>query len=158
MKVFDKFFTKFAYKFDKGYPDMNNAQDVLLLETLLSEVIGEKFSLEETALTPSVLSQMATLSRNNKVPRINILIDKIKNNQPLELEKSEETFTVFDPDGSKVKELENWDISKGAVRLEDKDGNIISTSKLKKSLDFGGGKVQGEELNKPIYKNQHNVP
>jgi len=47
MEVFDKFFTKFAYKFDKGYPDMNNAQDVLLLETLLSEVIGEKFSLEE---------------------------------------------------------------------------------------------------------------
>jgi hypothetical protein len=45
--VFDKFFTKFAYKFDKGYPDMNNTQDVLLLESLISEVIGEKFSLEE---------------------------------------------------------------------------------------------------------------
>jgi hypothetical protein len=47
MEVFDKFFTKFAYKFDKGYPDMKNEKDVLLLETLLSEVIGEKFSLEE---------------------------------------------------------------------------------------------------------------
>jgi len=42
--VFDKFFTKFAYKFDKGYPDMNNDQDVLLLESLISELginIGE---------------------------------------------------------------------------------------------------------------------
>ena len=47
MSIFDKFFTKFAYKFDKGYPDMNNDQDVLLLESLISEVIGEKFSLEE---------------------------------------------------------------------------------------------------------------
>ena len=47
MKVFDKFFQQYAYKFDKGYPDMNNDQDVLLLETLLSEVLGEKFSLEE---------------------------------------------------------------------------------------------------------------
>ena len=44
MKVFDKFFTKFAYKFDKGYPDMNNAQDVLLLESLLSNILGEEFN------------------------------------------------------------------------------------------------------------------
>jgi len=143
MSIFDKFFTKFAYKFDKGYPDMNNDQDVLLLESLISEVVGYKFKLSETALTPSVLSQTATLSRNNKVPRINILIDKIKNNQPLELEKSEETFIVFDPDGSKIKELENWDQSKGAVRLEDEDGNVITTSKLNKSSDFGGGKGSG---------------
>jgi len=47
MKVFDKFFQQYSYKFDKGYPDMNNTQDVLLLETLLSEVLGEKFNLEE---------------------------------------------------------------------------------------------------------------
>lgn len=47
MKVFDKFFTKFAYKFDKGYPDMDNPNDVLLLESLISEVIGERYSLEE---------------------------------------------------------------------------------------------------------------
>ena len=47
MSIFDKFFTKFAYKFNKGYPDMNNDQDVLLLESLISEAIGEKFSLEE---------------------------------------------------------------------------------------------------------------
>jgi len=38
MDIFDKFFTKFAYKFDKGYPDMNNDQDVLLLESILDEL------------------------------------------------------------------------------------------------------------------------
>ena len=42
-----KYLNKVAYKFPKGYPDMNNAQDVLLLETLMSEFLGEKFSLEE---------------------------------------------------------------------------------------------------------------
>lgn len=47
MSIFDKFFTKFAYKFDKGYPDMNNDQDVLLLESLISEAVGYKFSLKE---------------------------------------------------------------------------------------------------------------
>ena len=40
MNIFDKFFTKFAYKFPKGYPDMNNDQDVLLLESLISEAVG----------------------------------------------------------------------------------------------------------------------
>ena len=45
MDIFNKFFTKFAYKFDKGYPDMNNEQDILLLESLLSKVLGENFRL-----------------------------------------------------------------------------------------------------------------
>ena len=40
MSIFDKFFTKFAYKFDKGYPDMNNEQDVLLLESIINETSG----------------------------------------------------------------------------------------------------------------------
>jgi hypothetical protein len=48
MNPFDLFFKKYAYKFDKGYPDMGNEKDVLLLESLLSEVIGEKFQLNES--------------------------------------------------------------------------------------------------------------
>ena len=44
-----KYLNKVAYKFPKGYPDMNNDQDVLLLETLISEFLGEKFSLNESS-------------------------------------------------------------------------------------------------------------
>jgi len=47
MDVLDKFFTKYSYKFPKGYPDMNNEQDILLIESLLGDVLDEKFSLEE---------------------------------------------------------------------------------------------------------------
>ena len=50
MDTFDKFFKKFAYKFDKGYPDMNNSQDVLLLESLISEVVGKDIILENQDL------------------------------------------------------------------------------------------------------------
>jgi hypothetical protein len=50
MDIFDKFFKKFAYKFDKGYPDMNNSQDVLLLESLISEVVGKDIILENQDL------------------------------------------------------------------------------------------------------------
>jgi len=47
MDIFDKFFKKFSYKFEKGYPDMDNPTDVILLEFLISEAIGENFSLKE---------------------------------------------------------------------------------------------------------------
>jgi hypothetical protein len=48
MNIFDDFFQRFAYKFDKGYPDMNNAQDVLLLETLIEDLVGEAFNVFPT--------------------------------------------------------------------------------------------------------------
>ena len=38
MDALDLFFKKFSYKFDKGYPDMNNEQDILLLESLLNKL------------------------------------------------------------------------------------------------------------------------
>ena len=48
MNIFDKFFTKYGYKFPKGYPDMNNEQDILLLESLLEDLVGEAFSVFPT--------------------------------------------------------------------------------------------------------------
>ena len=52
MKDFDLFFKKYSYKFPKGYPDMNNEQDVLLLESLVKKHVPEfSFSiLKETLL------------------------------------------------------------------------------------------------------------
>jgi len=38
MDPITKYLNRIAYKFPKGYPDMDNDQDVLLLETLLSEI------------------------------------------------------------------------------------------------------------------------
>ena len=51
MDIFDKFFIKNAYKFPKGYPDMDNPKDVALLESLISDNIGEKFNLKEASVT-----------------------------------------------------------------------------------------------------------
>ena len=45
MDILDLFFKKYSYKFPKGYPDMNNKQDVLLLESLLGSLLKENFSL-----------------------------------------------------------------------------------------------------------------
>jgi len=54
MNIFDKFFTKFSYKFDKGYPDMDNPKDVLLLESLLSKFLEETIILEAVDKNKSI--------------------------------------------------------------------------------------------------------
>ena len=48
MDILDLFFKKYSYKFPKGYPDMNDEQDVQLLNTLLE---GLDIDLNEIILT-----------------------------------------------------------------------------------------------------------
>ncbi len=137
MNVFDKFFRKFSYKFEKGYPDMNNEQDILLLESLVSKVLGEEIKIEETALTPSELSKDATLAGGEKKPRIEILIQKIEKNQPLELNDGSK-FVVTNKE-EVLNQLKGKTRVTNAIKLIDKDGNTITTSNLKKTSEFGGG-------------------
>jgi hypothetical protein len=47
MDALDKFFKKYAYKFPKGYPDLNDEQDINLLADLL-ENLGVKLNEAET--------------------------------------------------------------------------------------------------------------
>jgi hypothetical protein len=61
MDILDKFFKKFAYKFDKGYPDMNNSQDVLLLESLF-----EKLDIE-VQLNEEVPNKKGTIQAVQKI-------------------------------------------------------------------------------------------
>jgi hypothetical protein len=60
MSIFDKFFKKFAYKFEKGYPDMDNPTDVSLLESLF-EQIGIEISLKEEVPNLSGTKQAVAL-------------------------------------------------------------------------------------------------
>ena len=95
MDILDKFFTKFAYKFPKGYPDMNNDQDVLLLESLISETIGENFSLQEKALN---FNDIAGESR--KLIRMTIIADKIREKTTFTLQDGEKEVVLFFNDPS----------------------------------------------------------
>lgn len=49
MSIFDKFLNSINYKFQKGYPDINDNQDILLLESILENIMGEKIKLAEDA-------------------------------------------------------------------------------------------------------------
>jgi hypothetical protein len=133
MNLIDKVILEWSYRTKKGYPDLNNEEDLKVFESLFG------FNLKESPLTPKELGKQ---NSKTKEERIEILIYKIKNKEPLELDGGG-TFIVHDPTGSKIAELQDWTPAKGPVTLEDKDGNTITTSKLKKSADFGGGKGSG---------------
>jgi hypothetical protein len=57
MNLFDKFFIKYGYKFPKGYPDMNNEQDILLMESILEQILGESIELKELTVDPDYRSK-----------------------------------------------------------------------------------------------------
>ena len=134
MDVLDKFFIKYSYKFDKGYPDMNNEQDVLLLEDILKKL---NIKLNETALSPFELSKDATLAGGEKKPRIEILINKIENNEELEL--NDGSKFIINNKKEALSQLKNKTRITKAITLIDRDGNKITTSNLKKTSEFGGG-------------------
>jgi len=58
MDPITKYLNSIAYKFPKGYPDMNNNQDVLLLESLLSGVLGKSIILENQELISLIKSNI----------------------------------------------------------------------------------------------------
>jgi len=134
MDVLDKFFKKFSYKFPKGYPDINDEQDMLMLEGILKEMGIE---LKETPLTPKELSKDASFSGGIKTPRIEILINKIEKGEELELVDGSKF--IVDNKEEVLNQLKGWTQEKGAIILIDKEGNQISTSKLLKTSEFGGG-------------------
>lgn len=134
MNIIDRVILEWSYKTKKGYPDINNKEDMEIFESMFG------FNLNETPLTPKELGKQ---NSKTKEERIDILIHKIQNKEPLELDKSEDTFLVYDPRGEKVAELEDWSVDKGPVKLFNREGESITTSKLKKSADFGGGKGSG---------------
>jgi len=147
MDIFDKFFKKFAYKFDKGYPDMNNSQDVLLLESLF-----EKLGIDLNENDFNGLTFYDLKKRGG--PRFGVIANKIKDGSPFELVGGESTPLQFiDPShletfaSTDVEAIKN--LAKGTnvntfKFFKDDANNQYSISDLLKNKEFGGkGKGSG---------------
>ncbi len=140
MNVFDKFFKKFAYKFDKGYPDLTNTQDILLLESILLNEFG--IDLDE-GFNPLKFYDLQKYGG----PRLKIIDNKIEGGSPFDLVNGEQVvllynkpeykdlFTNSDIEGLKA-------ISKTNINafpfFVDKDGQTYSIGDLLKTKEFGG--------------------
>lgn len=140
MNVFEKFLNNISYKFTKGYPDMNNEQDILIIESELRQLGVE-------AKIPSTTSSEA--------------IDYIKNKYNLSQDNfdlmSSKTFKILLPSNFKLSRTEllsdleknpdfkfdNNSIGSGSSigRLKYKDSVIIYIKFKDKQGQFSSGKI-----------------
>lgn len=78
MDILDKFFKKYSYKFPKGYPDINNKQDILLLEHLISNILNENIKLNEVKNPYENLSDTAKETAEELMKNFDLTKDNIK--------------------------------------------------------------------------------
>jgi hypothetical protein len=67
MNIFEQFLNKISHKFPKGYPDMNNEQDISLLENLVSDVLDEAFTVfpkSEDEIENSKIKQLYSIVKS----------------------------------------------------------------------------------------------
>jgi hypothetical protein len=69
MNVFDKFFQRYSYKFPKGYPDMNDPNDISLLENIL-EKLGVNLKKTEIYESAIDLLNKDILSKDKKITKL----------------------------------------------------------------------------------------
>ena len=176
--VFDKFFTKFAYKFDKGYPDMDNPTDVILLESLISELgvnIGEVENLEtinedtkgKATLFESALIKAWYELKGEEVPEGNaptkdlaaLTTEMIEDAKDIlkqtKLTGGSEAYQL----GSASAGLSSFWKSHGAVNTTPKTDIIIDGKKI--SLKVGPSQLMsgaGKELTATFYAALKNTP
>ena len=142
-----------AYKFPKGYPDMNDDQDVLLLESLISEVIGEKFCLEEgtkvqnhnTAKDNIINSPggkkagLVSMSNPYRIGNRN----KIQSNEFIEIIKSIYPETEVEVVGKGIDDNKSGKFN--LFKFKTEDGDI--------ALYLAGGGNEGEKYEQDFIKN-----
>ena len=60
MDILDKFLRKVSYKFPKGYPDINNEQDMIMLEGMLKALLKEAPSSDAKEAIDILKSKLGT--------------------------------------------------------------------------------------------------
>lgn len=154
MDVFNKFLECFSYKFPKGYPDINDKQDVLLLESILSNM-GIEISLWEAKLPFENLSLKAQEIAKEIAEKLDIPLENIKSaskNRILILtdEKRDPFFTQLEDMGFE-RDVNISGSSQGGVKNQ--DGIEIIIKPLSKQGALSAGKQNEDKFN--ILINSH---
>jgi hypothetical protein len=93
MDILDIFLNKYSYKFPKGYPDMNNEQDILIMEGILSELgIDEeedKQKEEKPDYDGEILNLLTTLSDEETKKKVISYLNKINKKEDKDEDKLE---------------------------------------------------------------------
>jgi hypothetical protein len=171
MDPIDKFLKQYSYKFPKGYPDMKNEQDILLMESLLNNL---GISLKEDKITtPQVIRTILSsdeakgkLGPHSRPKRIKN-IGNITNNEFIDI-----ISNIFDIDPKDIKILPPKSPNNPSSRnfafqfpIEEKDIILVlgmeviganiedyELSNLNKAIEEKGGSIN-IKVGEKIYKN-----
>lgn len=132
MNPIDKFLKLYSYKFPKGYPDINDEQDILLMESILKEdfdIVAEG-TIGAGGWKNGKMPDKGPFAKEKT--RIQILADKIKKGEAIVVQKSDNTENIT-VDKNLEDVIRKWD---GARKIE--LGNGYTTSDVVKTNEFGG--------------------
>ena len=141
MDIITKFLNKISYKFPKGYPNINDPQDKIIIENEFKKI---GIILEENGFNALTFYDL----KKRGGPRFTLLADKIENSEPFNLVNGESTPLKFiNPNHSEVFRSQNADeirkLTMGqAINIFpffiDDSGNKYSILDLLKDEYFGG--------------------
>jgi len=140
MDLLDKVLLEWSARTDKGYPDLNNEQDLAIFESMFG------FSLSEVLDKGYRILKFSELIKRG-APRLVILYDRIEANQPLYTTDGTETLLKFSSEEYaelfKNRDVQGIkDISSNKPNsfpfFINKEGEAITLNDLLKTPEFGG--------------------
>lgn len=152
MELIENFLRNISYKFPKGYPDMNDPKDILLLETITSEIMGYEIKLNEK-FNPLEFTDLKRPGRESRITKISDKIEKgdlfdmVGGSQKKLLFTKDEYKEIFNkPDVEKIKSISGNKINTFPF-FKDEEGNQYGLKDLIKTQEFGGkGLVVGAHI------------
>lgn len=159
MDSLDLFFKKYSYKFPKGYPDLNNEQDINLLADLLE---GLDINLEEEDMNYSTVLKVKEFTKKRTPNRGDVILYKIENQSPYNNKflttSGEKELEFISNDIKDIFLKKEWNkLTDNTPIFKDKENTQYKTSDIIKTKEFGG-KEKGASLSKESNAlNQGNV-
>jgi len=111
MDTIDKILLEWSFRCEKGYPDLSNEEDILIIETLLSNAVGEEFKLNERKHPFEYLNSTAQEVGKELIKQLNLEDSEI-------VAHSKNRIIIFTDRKRQdiFKELANLGYEKGTIR------------------------------------------
>ena len=137
MNLIDKIVTEWSWRTNKGYPDINSEEDLRILFEITDGIVILEKKLDWADLSDA----------SRKYYRLEVIADKIANQEPFKLENGEESVLTFadssygplfkGQDVQKIKELGGTRINQFPF-FKDEAGNELGFNAISKTKELGG--------------------
>ena len=143
MNLIDRIILEWSYRTKKGYPDIDNEEDLAILESFLGTNLFEaKLNVADLTKPFPSRHELHGMYKN----RGERFLEKIKKQQEFELVGGGTAVVDIEKSGDLIQALEAGDYSifnRGAKVIFTTDGEALSLSNIEKTAEFGSGAGSG---------------